>query len=116
MQDRPQRPPRTESREVVGLKQLKADRPELADAVDMQLALVEMQRRVQARVPLPWIQTDPEWVRTQYAAGRPVVRFRDIPLEWTDFRLTLRKRRRFKAGSKRSIRSKRSNCRRSGVS
>ena len=56
----------------------------------MQVALVEMQRRVQARVPLPWIQTDPEWLRTQYAAGRPVVRFTDIPLDWTDFRLTLR--------------------------
>src|SRR2546422_10849667 len=56
----------------------------------MQLALVEMQRRVQGRVPLPWIQVDPEWLRSQQAAGRPLVRFRDIPLEWSDFRLTFR--------------------------
>ena len=56
----------------------------------MQLALVEMQRRVQSRVPLPWIQADPEWVAEQQRAGRPIVRFGDIPLEWTDFRLTLR--------------------------
>jgi hypothetical protein len=56
----------------------------------MQIALIEMQRRVQSRVPLPWIQVDAEWLRAQYAAGRPVVRFSDIPLEWTDFRLTLR--------------------------
>jgi len=88
--ERPPRTSRPESREVIELKQLKLERPELATAVDMQVALVEMQRRVQARVPLPWLQTDPEWLRTQYAAGRPVVRFADIPLDWTDFRLTLR--------------------------
>src|SRR5688572_8484843 len=84
------RPPRAEPREVVELKQLKTEQPELASAADMQIALVDMQRRVQSRVPLPWIQVDSEWVRTQRAAGRPIVRFTDIPLEWTDFRLTFR--------------------------
>lgn len=72
------------------LKQIKASQPELASAVDMQLALVEMQRRVQGRVPLPWIQADPAWVSEQQRAGRPLVRFSDIPLEWSDFRLTFR--------------------------
>jgi len=86
----PPRPARAEPREVVELKQLKTAQPELASAVDMQLALVDMQRRVQSRVPLPWIQVEDEWLRTQRAAGRPIVRFSDIPLEWTDFRLTLR--------------------------
>jgi hypothetical protein len=56
----------------------------------MQVALVDVQRRVQSRVPLPWIQPDPTWVAAQQAAGRPVVRFTDIPLDWTDLRLTLR--------------------------
>jgi FdhE protein len=56
----------------------------------MQLELVEMQRRVQGRVPLPWIQADPDWVASQQAAGRPVVRFGDIPLDWSDFRLAFR--------------------------
>lgn len=56
----------------------------------MQIALVDMQRRVQARVPLPWIQADPEWLLAQQQEGRPLVRFGDIPLEWSDFRLTLR--------------------------
>ena len=56
----------------------------------MQIALVDMQRRVQSRVPLPWIQAEPDWLRAQQAAGRPLVRFSDIPLEWSDFRLTLR--------------------------
>ena len=90
MTDRPARAPRAESREIAELKQLKAEQPDLATAVDMQIALVEMQRRVQSRVPLPWIQVDPEWLRAQQAAGRPLVRFTDIPLEWTDFRLTFR--------------------------
>jgi len=54
------------------------------------VALIEMQRRVQTRVPLSWTQVDPEWVRGQLAAGRTLVRFKDIPIEWTDFRLTFR--------------------------
>jgi hypothetical protein len=88
--ERPSRPPRAETREVVELKQLRAAQPELAAAVDMQLELVEVQRRVQARVPLPWIQPDPTWLASQQAAGRPAVRFGDIPLDWTDFRLAFR--------------------------
>jgi len=88
--ERPPRPPRAETREIVELRQLKTAQPELASAVDMQIALVEMQRRVQSRVPLPWIQVDPNWQQAQHAAGRPLVRFKDIPLEWSDFRLTFR--------------------------
>src|SRR5262249_41863541 len=88
--ERPPRPPRAEPRDVIELRQIKTEQPELAAAVDMQLAIVDMHRRVQSRVPLPWIQVDPEWLRTQQAAGRPLVRFSDIPLEWSDFRLTFR--------------------------
>jgi Protein involved in formate dehydrogenase formation len=88
--DRPPRAPRAEPREVVELKQLRDAQPELASAVDMQLALVDIQRRIQSRVPLPWIQADPDWLKAQQAAGRPLVRFADIPLDWTDFRLTFR--------------------------
>jgi hypothetical protein len=88
--DRPVRAPRAEPREIVELRQLKTAQPELASAVDMQIALAEMQRRVQSRVPLPWIQVNPEWLGAQQAAGRPLVRFRDIPLDWSDFRLTFR--------------------------
>jgi hypothetical protein len=88
--ERPPRPPRAEPREILELKQLKAAQPELATAIDMQIALVDMHRRVQARVPLPWISADTAWLAEQQAAGRPAVRFGDIPLDWTDFRLTLR--------------------------
>jgi len=56
----------------------------------MQVALVEVQRRIQARVPLPRIQPDPAWLAAQQQAGRPAVHFADIPLDWSDFRLALR--------------------------
>jgi FdhE protein len=88
--ERPPRPARAESREIVELKQLKASNPDLTDAVDLQLALVEVQRRVQSRVPLPRLQPDAAWLASQQEAGRPAVRFGDIPLDWSDFRLTLR--------------------------
>ncbi|MGE5244346.1 MAG: formate dehydrogenase accessory protein FdhE [Betaproteobacteria bacterium] len=90
MHERQPRRTRAEPREIVELRELKASQPDLAPAIDMQIALVEMQRRVQSRVPLPWIQADPEWLRAQQAAGQPLVRFGDIPLDWTDFRLTFR--------------------------
>jgi hypothetical protein len=88
--ERPVRPPRAEPREVGELRELRLTQPELATAIDMQIELVEAQRRVQARVPLPWIHPDPLWLADQQAAGRPAVRFGDIPLEWTDFRLSFR--------------------------
>jgi formate dehydrogenase maturation protein FdhE len=84
------RPTRAEPREFVELKQLKARHPELADAVDLQLALLELQRRVLARVPMPWVEVAPDWLRLQHEAGRPLLRFEDIPLDWTDFRLVFR--------------------------
>jgi FdhE protein len=64
--------------------------PELAGAVDLQIALVELQHRVQNRVPMPWIETDPAWLREQQQKGRPLLRFEDIPLDWTDVRLMFR--------------------------
>jgi hypothetical protein len=86
----PPRPTRAEPREILELRSLKTAQPELASAVDMQIELVDIQRRVQARVPLPWIQPDAAWLREQQKANRPAVRFGDIPLEWSDFRLALR--------------------------
>jgi FdhE protein len=74
----------------VELRDLRTAHPELASAVDLQIELVEVQRRIQSRVPLPWLQPDPAWLASQIREGRPVVRFEDIPLEWTDFRLALR--------------------------
>jgi FdhE protein len=84
------RPQRAEPREVTELKQLKARRPELADAADLHLALLDLQRRVQSRLPMAWIEVAADWLKRQHEAGRPLLRFEDIPLDWTDFRLVFR--------------------------
>jgi FdhE protein len=82
--------PRAEPREVVELKLLKARHPELGDAVDLHVALLDLQRRVLARVPMPWVEAAPDWLKRQHEAGRPLLRFSDLPLDWTEFRLVFR--------------------------
>ena len=83
---------RGESREVSELKRLKEDNPQLANAVDLQISLLELQRRVQARVPLPPVSAEKVRIRTRDASadGCPLLRFDEIPLDWTDFRLLFR--------------------------
>jgi hypothetical protein len=84
------RAPRAEPRELTELKLLRARQPELAEAVDLHIALLDLQRRVQARAAMPWIEVAPEWLKRQHEAGKPLLRFEDIPLDWTDFRLVFR--------------------------
>jgi hypothetical protein len=86
----PPRPPRGEPPEIAQLRQLRASQPDLAPAIDLQIALVALQRRVQARVPMPWLEVDPDWLKRQHEQGRPLLRFEDIPLDWTDVRLMVR--------------------------
>lgn len=81
---------RGEPREIAELRRIKETQPALSSAVDLQIGLLELQRRVQSRVPLPWIELDPAWLKKQQAAGNPLLRFEDIPLDWTDFRLMFR--------------------------
>lgn len=82
---------RNEPREITELKQIRDEHPEIASAIDMQIALIDLQHRVQSRVPMPWIEVDPEWLKRQHELGRPLLRFKDIPLDWTDVRLMFRK-------------------------
>ena len=56
----------------------------------MQIALVDMERRMRTRLTLPWISAEDRWLQEQEKAGRALVRFGDIPLDWTDFRLIFR--------------------------
>ncbi len=84
------RPPRAESRELTELKRLKLRQPELSEAADLHIALLQLQHRVQVRVPTPWIEVAPDWLKTQHTAGKPLLRFEDIPLDWSDFRLVFR--------------------------
>ena len=72
------------------LRALKARQPELADAVDMHLELLEMQRRIQGRVPLPSLELNAEILARHQAQGRPLLRFENIPLDLTDLRLMVR--------------------------
>ncbi len=78
-QNRPTRPPRAESREVLELKKLKDTNPELAPAIDMQLALVELQRRVQSRVPIPTHRIDQARVQQHYCRSPTVTGVRGDP-------------------------------------
>jgi hypothetical protein len=81
---------RTETREAAELRAIKDRHPELGDAVDMQLELLELHRRIQGRVPLPWFEMNAEVLARHQAEGRPLLRFEDIPLELTDLRLMVR--------------------------
>jgi hypothetical protein len=84
------RPGRVESREVQELRQVKAQHPELATAVDMQIELIELHRRIQARLPTPLIHRDASSTRDRLAHGERLVDFDDLPLDWSDFRLMFR--------------------------
>jgi hypothetical protein len=75
---------------VAELRALKERQPDLADAVDMHLELIEHQRRIQSRIPLPWFELNSTAVARHQTEGRPIVRFEDIPLELTDLRLLVR--------------------------
>ena len=88
--ERPPRPARGDTREAAELRALKELHPELGDAVDMQLELNELQRRIQGRVPLPALELSPEILVRHNAEARPVLSFETIPLELTDLRLMVR--------------------------
>jgi hypothetical protein len=86
----PPRPPRSETRQVVELRALRVRQPELADAVDMHLELLELERRVQARASLPLLELNATIMARHQAEARPLLKFEDVPLDLTDLRLVLR--------------------------
>ena len=88
--DPPVRSPRAESREVTELRAVKARHPELASAVDLHIELLELQRRIQGRVPLPPLELDANIMQRHQLEGRPLLRFEHIPLDLTDLRLMVR--------------------------
>jgi formate dehydrogenase maturation protein FdhE len=87
---RPTGPARPAPREVAELTQLREEQPELAPAIDLQLALLALHRRVQGRVPLPSLRLDPSDVKTRSAAGQSLLRFDQIPFEYSDVRYLIR--------------------------
>jgi FdhE protein len=86
----PIRAPRPESRQTSELRALRARQPELAEAVDMHLELLELERRVQGRVSLPALDLSDSTLLRHNAEARPLLKFEDIPLDLTDLRLMVR--------------------------
>ena len=82
--------PRAESREVSELRRLRTEQPALASAIDLHIELMEMERRVRARVPLPRNYRQVASLTERLAAGQPLLQFDEIPLDWSDFRRLFR--------------------------
>jgi FdhE protein len=84
------RPERADSPEFAAFRRLKVDQPELASAVDMQVEIVVMQHRVQARLSTPWLKFDDAWLVRQLADGKPIVGVDEIPFDWGELRVLFR--------------------------
>jgi hypothetical protein len=74
----------------VELHAIRERHPELASAVDLHLELLELQRRIQVRVPLPSLDLSADVLKRHQANASAVLRFEDIPLDLTDLRLMVR--------------------------
>jgi hypothetical protein len=74
----------------VELHAIRERHPELASAVDLHLELLELQRRIQVRVPLPTLDVSADVLKRHQANASAVLRFEDIPLDLTDLRLMVR--------------------------
>lgn len=87
----PQTPPpqRSETREIAELRRLKQEHPDLGAAVDLQIQLVQLQRRVQSRVSLPAIKLEAAHLQGLLASP-PILQFEQVPIEWGDLRFLLR--------------------------
>jgi Protein involved in formate dehydrogenase formation len=80
---------RSEPREIGELRRLKDEQPDLASAVDLQIELLQLQRRVQARVPLPAIRLDPAYLAGLLSEGS-ILRFEHLKIDWSDVRFLVR--------------------------
>ncbi len=81
---------RPETREIVELRQLRIASPQLAAAIDLQIAVLETQRLVQSRVPLPRIYGKDELLASRLRAGRRLIEFDEIAFDWSDARRLVR--------------------------
>ena len=80
---------RSESREIVELRRLKEEQPDLSAAVDLQIELLQLQRRVQPRVLLPAINLEPEFLAGLLRSG-PILKFEHLKIDWSDVRFLIR--------------------------
>jgi formate dehydrogenase maturation protein FdhE len=80
---------RSESREISELRRLKQEQPDLSSAADLQIELLQLQRRVQTRVPLPSIKLETEYLNSLLSSA-PILQFEHLPVDWSDMRFLLR--------------------------
>jgi hypothetical protein len=69
---------------------VREEHPELSDAVDMHIEVLELYRRVQGRVSMPTFELNAEVLERHQKSGEPLLRFEDIRIESTDLRLLVR--------------------------
>lgn len=84
----PQRPS-SEPPVLAALRELSEAQPELAPAIDLQIELAQIVRRISSRAPLPALASF-DARQARLAAGRRVLSFGDFRFEWSDVRLALR--------------------------
>jgi FdhE protein len=75
---------------VAELRKLRDEQPDLATAIDLQITLLQVQRRVQSRVPLPSINLEPTALDAALAGGKPILTFEQLPIDWSDLRFLIR--------------------------
>jgi formate dehydrogenase maturation protein FdhE len=86
----PHRFERLDPPEIAALKRLKNDQPDLAPAVEFQVEVLTLQRRLQGRLSTPWSVRADEWLTERLASGRPVLQVDDVAFDWMELRLLFR--------------------------
>ena len=90
MQPPNQSPPaRSDPREIAELRRLREEHPDLASAADLQIELLQLQRRVQSRVSLPSMPLEATYLNARLASP-PILDFAQIPVDWGDMRFLVR--------------------------
>jgi formate dehydrogenase maturation protein FdhE len=84
------RPSRPAPPDIAELRELRAAHPELAPAIDLQIDLVESQRRMQARVPTPVVPLTASMAAERLSGGHRLLELSEVSLDWSDFRLAIR--------------------------
>jgi FdhE protein len=81
---------RAEPRDLAALTALAAAHPELAPAVALERELMDGERRLQRRLGTAWLSTTNEELAARLAAGRPLVDWGQVAIDWSELRLRLR--------------------------
>ena len=68
---------------------MKEENPDLAAAADLQIELLQVQRRVQSRVALPSINLDSAYLNELLKSG-PILQFEHLKIDWSDVRFMIR--------------------------